>query len=408
LQRPPDDRYPLPAEPDWDDEPGGWQPSPGRRRVPLWQSARLAGLLGVVLLVLLAVVLVLPGLGRQGAGNPPGSGPTGSAVAGSPSASVAPTFVRPTPTPQPTFLSYLVQPGDSLNSIARQFGTTARSIAFWNRETYPSLDPLSEGYEPDRIDVGWRLALLPGVVYDEDAAPSPTAAASVGPTTAPTTGVFTPPPTTGGPATVVSHGPRGTNRVALTFDMGGRLDPAVDIMTWLVENEVRATIFPTGKQGTEQAIGRAALELVRDHPELFVLGNHSWDHPSFPDLTAGEMRDQLERTEAGLLDLVGRTTRPYFRPPFGAWDAAVRDAVGSGGWSSIVMWDVDTIDWRPTSDGGPTAADIRTKVISNAEGGSIVLMHLGGWHTLEALPGLVSGLRERGLEPVTLAELLGG
>jgi peptidoglycan/xylan/chitin deacetylase (PgdA/CDA1 family) len=245
-------------------------------------------------------------------------------------------------------------------------------------------------------------------VYDEDAAPSPTAGASAGPTTAPTTGVLTPPPTTGGPATVVSHGPRGTNRVALTFDMGGRLDPAVDIMTWLVENEVRATIFPTGKQGTEQPIGRAALELVRDHPELFVLGNHSWDHPSFPDLTAGEMRDPLARTEAGLLDLVGRTTRPYFRPPFGAWDAAVRDAVGSGGWSSIVMWDVDTIDWRPTSDGGPTAADIRTKVISNAEGGSIVLMHLGGWHTLEALPGLVSGLRERGLEPVTLAELLGG
>jgi hypothetical protein len=37
-----------------------------------------------------------------------------------------------------------------------------------------------------------------------------------------------------------------------------------------------------------------------------------------------------------------------------------------------------------------------------------VLMHLGGWHTLEALPGIVSGLRARGLEPVTLSELLAG
>ena len=34
--------------------------------------------------------------------------------------------------------------------------------------------------------------------------------------------------------------------VALTFDMGGRMDPAVDIMNFLVDNEVCATIFATG------------------------------------------------------------------------------------------------------------------------------------------------------------------
>jgi peptidoglycan/xylan/chitin deacetylase (PgdA/CDA1 family) len=390
----------------WDDARGDWQPYPRRRPTPLWQSARFAGMLGVLLVVLVAVALVLPGFGGPGGSPPPAASP--SAVAGAPSASVAPSFVRPTPTPQPTFFSYLVQPGDSLNSIAREFETTARSIAFWNREAYPSLDPLSEGYEPNRIEVGWRLLLLPGATYDEDAAPTPTPGTPAPPTVAPTSGPYTPPPTSGGPATVITAGPRGTNQVALTFDMGGRLDPAVDIMEWLVEHDVKATIFPTGKQGTEQPVGRAALEIVRDHPELFVLGNHSWDHPSFPDLTGAQMRDQLERTEDGLGALVGRTTRPYFRPPFGAWNAAVREAVGSRGWSYVVMWDVDTIDWRPTSDGGPTAQDIETKVLSNAQGGSFVLMHLGGWHTLEALPGIVEGLRERGLEPVTLTELLGG
>ena len=35
-----------------------------------------------------------------------------------------PSFVRPTPTPQPTFLVYTVVSGDSLDKIAKRFGTT--------------------------------------------------------------------------------------------------------------------------------------------------------------------------------------------------------------------------------------------------------------------------------------------
>ncbi|HVL54841.1 MAG TPA: polysaccharide deacetylase family protein, partial [Vitreimonas sp.] len=215
-------------------------------------------------------------------------------------------------------------------------------------------------------------------------------------------------PGAGGPAEVISHGPRGSNRIGLTFDMGGRLDPARDMMRWLADHQVRATIFPTGKQGTEHELGRAAMEIVRDHPGLFELANHSWDHPAFTDLSAAQMRDQLARSEEALLGFVGRSTRPWFRPPFGSWNGAVRDVVGAAGWPSIVMWDIDTIDWRPTSEGGPTARDIEAKVLSNAQGGSIVLMHLGGWHTLDALPGIVAGLRAKGLEPVTLSELLAG
>jgi hypothetical protein len=79
-----------------------------------------------------------------------------------------PSFVPPTPTPAPTFLVVTVKKGDSLNTIAHQFGTTARSIAFWNRTTYPSLDPESPSYKPGLLQVGWTLYLLPNLVYDED------------------------------------------------------------------------------------------------------------------------------------------------------------------------------------------------------------------------------------------------
>ena len=79
-----------------------------------------------------------------------------------------PSFVRPTPTPLPTFLSYVVKAGDTLDSIALAHGTTARSIAFWNRSAYPSLDPDSSAYAPDRIRIGWVLLLVPDIEIDED------------------------------------------------------------------------------------------------------------------------------------------------------------------------------------------------------------------------------------------------
>lgn len=79
-----------------------------------------------------------------------------------------PSFVRPTPTPLPTFASYVVKSGDTLTSIARAHGTTARSLAFWNRVRYPSLDPDAPSYDPNRIEIGWVLLLVPDTEIDED------------------------------------------------------------------------------------------------------------------------------------------------------------------------------------------------------------------------------------------------
>ncbi len=79
--------------------------------------------------------------------------------------------MAPTPTPAPTFLVYVVASGDSLNTIAHKYGTSARSIAFWNRATYPSLDPESASYRPDLLKLGWTLFLIPNVILTDDEAP---------------------------------------------------------------------------------------------------------------------------------------------------------------------------------------------------------------------------------------------
>ena len=82
-----------------------------------------------------------------------------------------PSFVRPTPTPQPTLMSYIVKSGDSLEKIAKRFHTSARSISFWSRAMYPSLDPESGNYRPNFLGVGWTLLLIPNAEVDPENLP---------------------------------------------------------------------------------------------------------------------------------------------------------------------------------------------------------------------------------------------
>lgn len=89
-----------------------------------------------------------------------------------------PSFVRPTPTPQPTFFVYTVVSGDNLGSIAKRYGTSPRSIAYWNRGAYPSLDPDSATYKPNYLVVGWILRLIPHAEVDPENLPPPSPASS--------------------------------------------------------------------------------------------------------------------------------------------------------------------------------------------------------------------------------------
>jgi hypothetical protein len=144
---------------------------------------RRSGRMAALVVASLVAGGCIPSAGQRSPAVVPSVG--GSGAVASPSASSAPSgpsarpsFVRPTPTPLPTFLVYVVRRGDTLTSIARAHGTTARSIAFWNRERYPSLDPDSPDYEPNRIEVAWLLVLIPNVELDPEDLPEPSASAS--------------------------------------------------------------------------------------------------------------------------------------------------------------------------------------------------------------------------------------
>lgn len=336
---------------------------------------------------------------------PPSSAPASPAESPGPTATAtATTTPAPTAAPTPTadpFVAYTVVAGDTLASIAARHATTWQSLLFWNLDMYPSLDPDDPTYDPNLLRVGWVLRLQPGVVVPFDA-PLPTPVPAPVPTAAPTSA-----PVTG---SLVTNGSRATNRVALTLDMGGRVGDALAIMSWLRDHGVPATIFMTGEMADSTATdaGRQVLGRIDARPDLFDLGNHSYSHPHMTALSASGMADEIGSAEAAIDRHAVASPRPFFRPPFGEWNTTLVNIAASAGYRWTVMWDVDTIDWKPIADGGPTAQQIVDRVLTRAQGGSIVLMHLGGYETLEALPAIVNGLQARGYSLVTLGTMLGG
>jgi LysM domain len=369
---------------------------PGRR--PL-AAARLTA-------ALVAVAIVMTGCSTPVASTsiaPPASAPGSAAPSGSPAPGADRPY-RPTPAPAPTLTAYVVRAGDTLAALAARFGTTVDSLAYWNRARYPTLDPASRAYAPNRIEIGWRLDYMPGQVVDPENPPP--AAIPSGPV-----GSLEPFPVlpADGSAILVTHGPRGSDAVALTFEYGGgpgagapTAGGADAVLQWLVPRGVAATVFvaPAAADPADAA-GQAVLGRLAAAPAGIMPGLL----PSPPG--PGASWDAAVRAaDARLAPLLGRSTAPWLRVS-GALDPAALGVIGSTGWRWVIGADVDPGDGIAPAAGGPIAADIAARVVSRAAGGSIVHLTLGGTHTLEALPSILDGLAANGLRVVSLSELLG-
>ncbi len=199
-------------------------------------------------------------------------------------------------------------------------------------------------------------------------------------------------------ATVVRRGPTDRPRIALTFDDNCDPTRAAAVIDVLRRYDVPVTMFVLGVYVTAypnltQAIATGGFEV----------GDHTQSHQLLTGLAWSSLLYQIGGGTARFAQATGRRTLPLFRPPYGATNAAVAAAAGQKGFLYEVLWDVDTNDWQ-----GLSAATIRDHVLSHAHNGAIVLMHLSAPHTAEALPGVITGLRNRGYQLVTVSTLLKG
>jgi peptidoglycan/xylan/chitin deacetylase (PgdA/CDA1 family) len=202
---------------------------------------------------------------------------------------------------------------------------------------------------------------------------------------------------------VVAHGPRTQKRIALTFDACSTRDqsqydkPVTDV---LLRMHAKATIFLGGLWSKEEAVH---VKQLAESP-LFELANHSYTHPHMAAMTDdARIKKELLLTQAEVHALTGSTPK-LFRPPYGEYsDRLVRDAAEVG---------LTTVEYDLAS-GDPdvvhaTKDRLAEWVLRKARPGGIIVMHINhlGFHTAEALPAIIQGLRSRGYELVTVSELL--
>jgi len=236
---------------------------------------------------------------------------------------------------------------------------------------------------------------------------APTSSPSIAaqpPTSSPSTAAASTPQPAAGPAVAVYRANPARRAVALTFDAGADAGFTPGILDTLRREGVRASFGVTGLWAEQN---RDLLLAIAADGHTFI--NHTYDHASFtgrstqqPPLTAAERSLELSRTETTVYHLAGRTTRPYFRPPYGDIDAGVLHDAGAAGYDTVVMWTVDTLGWD-----GRSADDIVARCLAMAEPGAIYVMHVGAQsQDAAALPRVIDELRAAGYAFATIDEIL--
>jgi peptidoglycan/xylan/chitin deacetylase (PgdA/CDA1 family) len=110
---------------------------------------------------------------------------------------------------------------------------------------------------------------------------------------------------------------------------------------------------------------------------------------------------QLLRTQAAIVRATGGVRPALFRPPYGVGTPAETAAVHALRLVDV-RWSVDSLDSRPRANAGAVVRN----VVAGLRPGAIVLLHeIYPW-TVAALPRILRALRERGLTPVTIPELV--
>lgn len=190
---------------------------------------------------------------------------------------------------------------------------------------------------------------------------------------------------------------------ALTFDAGANADGADKTLEILQKENIKGTFFLTGQ----------FMEKYPDKIQKIIdsggdIGNHSYSHPDFAQISNGEIIRQIEKPQ-DIISKYGTKFKPFFRFPYGSKNSQALKSVNDKNYIAT-RWTIDSFGWQGTS--GEMNADlVKNRVISKTVPGAIIMMHLGSnpddktHFDSEALPEIIEELKKQEYEFLPLSEL---
>ncbi len=202
--------------------------------------------------------------------------------------------------------------------------------------------------------------------------------------------------------------PEATGRLALTFDDGPDATTTPLVLDLLRERGARATFFVLGAR----ALAEPAL-LQRMVAEGHAVGLHSFDHNRlYAFLQPRAVCADVEHCRS-IVEAATGARAIWFRPPVGQMSPRTAAGVKLAG-AEVVGWSARGRDGLSRT----SSADVLKRLTPRLEAGAIVLLH-DAWERPKnapstppagvlALPALLDEIARRGLQAVTLDELVLG
>ena len=177
--------------------------------------------------------------------------------------------------------------------------------------------------------------------------------------------------------------------IALTFD-DGPTEHTEEILDILQKENACATFFVLGnKVDLYQDTLIRAVKLGNE------IGNHSYNHKWLSRLPKEEIKEQIQTTQEKVKHITGIYPR-YLRPTYGSINNKIRNATNL----KIALWNIDPKDWKNKSSN-----EIANDVLKYANDEKIILMHDNHKRTVQAVQKIITELKKKDYQFVTMSEL---
>jgi peptidoglycan/xylan/chitin deacetylase (PgdA/CDA1 family) len=221
--------------------------------------------------------------------------------------------------------------------------------------------------------------------------------------TAPATLPPVPPPVPG-PSQLFWQGPAASaaaRQVAITIDDGYCAECARAYADLAAATGVHITFNPNG---CYSSIWNPLAETLKPLIEAgqVQIGNHTFNHLWLTDLADVQILAQLEQNEEWIQQTYGITARPWWRPPYGAYDDRTNELAASIGYTNVLMWNGSFANSTVIS----TRAILRL-ARQYLHAGVIMLGHANHPQVTHVLGQIGDIIAARHLHPVTLDEMFG-
>ncbi len=196
---------------------------------------------------------------------------------------------------------------------------------------------------------------------------------------------------------VIYKGEKGEKTVALTFNISWGDTKALPIIDTLKKEGVKNATFFLSASWAERH-PQIVERIVKDGHQIGIKG---YDYKNYTELEDAQIKKDIYKAQDAFKKM-GVKTVSFVRTPDANFDSRVVKVLDSLGYT-LIHWSIDSNDWK-----NPGVDKITGNVLDHTKGGDIILFHASdsAKQTAEALPGVLKGIKGKGLTLVTVSDML--